>query len=293
MADEEQKTENGEKPPTTAVATTAPAPAVKPPLLIGAAGLVPTDVESLWRMATIIANSDLAPKDYSGKPGNAAVAIQLGMELGMKPMAAIQNIAVINGRPAIWGQGMVGLVKASGLLALLEETYEGTPYEKNYTAICRIQRRGESVKTYTFSVDDAEKAGLWKKGGPWTNYPKRMLMWRAKGFACNDTFPDVLKGLVMMAEEAIDITPVGEDARPVRPTVTVESILAAEATSQPQGDPPAEVKAEPAPVVEEEKAAPVEAKPTPVVEPKTEPPVEKKPDPRPPVRAVLKEDLFS
>jgi hypothetical protein len=54
-----------------------------------------------------------------------------------------------------------------------------------------------------FSVADAVRAGLWGKSGPWTQYPKRMLQLRARGFALRDAFPDVLKGLVT-AEEAQD-----------------------------------------------------------------------------------------
>jgi hypothetical protein len=81
-----------------------------------------------------------------------------------------------------------------------------------------------------FSVSDAKKAGLWGKSGPWTQYPKRMLQLRARGFALRDAFPDVLKGLVT-AEEAQDypqaeaarepamIRPQGQPARPLTKSV--------------------------------------------------------------------------
>jgi len=49
--------------------------------------------------AKLISESDLAPKDFKGKPGNVLIAIQYGVEIGLKPMQAIQNISVINGRP--------------------------------------------------------------------------------------------------------------------------------------------------------------------------------------------------
>jgi hypothetical protein len=54
-----------------------------------------------------------------------------------------------------------------------------------------------------FSVEDAKRAGLWGKQGPWSAYPKRMMQMRARGFALRDAFPDVLKGLIT-AEEAQD-----------------------------------------------------------------------------------------
>ncbi len=71
-------------------------------------------------------------------------------------------------------------------------------------ATCEAKRRGYPDANATkFSVADAKKAGLWGKSGPWTQYPKRMLQLRARGFALRDAFPDVLKGLVT-AEEAQD-----------------------------------------------------------------------------------------
>jgi hypothetical protein len=71
------------------------------------------------------------------------------------------------------------------------------------TAICVAKRRGRKPVTAKFSVDDAKRAGLWGKQGPWTQYPKRMLQMRARGFALRDAFPDVLKGLIT-SEEAMD-----------------------------------------------------------------------------------------
>jgi hypothetical protein len=65
------------------------------------------------------------------------------------------------------------------------------------------------------AVAEAKKAGLWGKGGPWTQYPRRMLQMRARGFALRDAFPDVLRGLVT-AEEAADYTHV--ETEPVRVT---------------------------------------------------------------------------
>ena len=41
------------------------------------------------------------------------LAVQLGSEVGLRPMQALQNIAVINGRPAVWGDALPGLCKAS------------------------------------------------------------------------------------------------------------------------------------------------------------------------------------
>src|ERR1700691_4082091 len=87
--------------------------------------------------AKLIADNELAPKDYKGKPGNVLIAIQLGMEIGLKPLQAIQNIAVINGRPAVWGDAMIALVQDHPLCEYIKE------YTKGDTAYCTVKRRGE------------------------------------------------------------------------------------------------------------------------------------------------------
>lgn len=162
--------------------------------------LSPRDFDEAWRMAEYLSDSDMVPKDFKGKPANCLVAIQWGGELGLKTMQAIQNIAVINGRPSLWGDVMLALVRASPLCEYVAENIAGERAE------CRVKRRGEPEQVREFTKDDATKAGLWTKDGPWKQYPKRMLQMRARAWALRDVFTDVLKGL-HMAEEALDMPP--------------------------------------------------------------------------------------
>lgn len=165
--------------------------------------LAPKDLNEAMRFADMLAGSSIVPKDYIGKPGNCLVAIQWGMELGLQPMQAMQSIAVINGRPSLWGDAMLALVKAHPAFEWIKEECDGS------VAICTIKRRGEPEVSQTFTIDDAKRAGLTGKQGPWTQYPKRMLQMRARGFALRDAFPDALRGVVS-AEEARD-TPAEKD----------------------------------------------------------------------------------
>lgn len=176
------------------------------PVAIGARGIEVKTLEDMWRFAVMIAKSDLAPKDYRGKPENVAVAIQYGMELGIAPMQALQNVAVVNGRPTIFGDLALALVEASGLLVDKEEFFDGDSGKPGFKAVCVTQRRGRKPYRTEFSIEDAKTAQLWGKQGPWSTNPKRMLQMRARGFNLRDNFPDVLKGM-MLAEEVIDITP--------------------------------------------------------------------------------------
>lgn len=160
--------------------------------------LAPKDLDEALRFADMLASSVLVPKDYVGKPGNCLVAIQWGMELGLQPMQAMQSIAVINGRPSLWGDAMLGLVKSHPEFEWIKEECDGN------VATCTIKRRGEPEVIQVFTMEDAKRAGLTGKQGPWTQYPKRMLQMRARGFALRDAFPDALRGLIS-SEEARDL----------------------------------------------------------------------------------------
>lgn len=160
--------------------------------------LSPQTFEQALQFSDYLANSDMVPKDFKGKPGNCLIAMQWGAEVGLKPLQALQNIAVINGRPCLWGDSVIALVRASPACEYVIESDDGN------TATCKVKRRGEPEQLRTFGMDDAKMAGLLNKDGPWKTYPKRMRQMRARAFALRDVFPDVLRGLPV-AEEVMDM----------------------------------------------------------------------------------------
>lgn len=179
--------------------------------------LRPQSMRELLDFAQIAAKSTMLPRDYIGKPENVVIAVQLGSELGLAPMQALQNIAIINGRPAVFGDAMLGLVKQSPLCEDIEEHFEGDGDRR--VAVCIAKRAGKRPVHQSFSVEDAKRANLWGKSGPWQQYPDRMLQMRARGFALRDAFPDVLRGLIG-AEEAGDIPTIEGTAEPAKPEAT-------------------------------------------------------------------------
>jgi hypothetical protein len=170
--------------------------------LIQHQGFAPANITEAIKFSEMLSKSQMVPKQYQGKPEDILVAVQWGYEVGLAPMQALQNIAVINGKPSVYGDAAMALVLASPVCEGIEETIEGEGTE-NPVAVCVAKRRGRSPVVAKFSVSDAKRAGLWGKQGPWTAYPKRMLAMRARGFALRDAFADVLKGLIT-AEEAQD-----------------------------------------------------------------------------------------
>ena len=174
--------------------TKVPTPASTSPTY--APVLAPASFSELVQFAQMAAKSQLVPKEYRNQPEDIMLAVQLGSEVGLRPMQALQNIAVINGRPAVWGDALPGLCKASPVYHDIIETWENEHEPDQLVAVCIAKRHGSTPVTARFSVMDAKRAGLWTKAGPWQTYPRRMLQMRARSFALRDAFPDVLKGLI-------------------------------------------------------------------------------------------------
>jgi len=167
-------------------------------------GLQLSSLDDMWRFAGYVITSGLAPKGIDKAEG-VVVALQFGFELGLSPMQSIQNIAVINKRPCLWGDAVPGLVESSGKQeygypAKFGERKADGSYPDNYGYKYITKRVGRDEYTYIFTVGDAKKAKLWGKEGPWTFYPDRMLLNRARTFCIRDVYPDVLKGIYTVDE---------------------------------------------------------------------------------------------
>jgi hypothetical protein len=180
-------------------------PQNKSPMVYGGRGLEIRTIDDAWRYANMFIQSGMAPKGDT--PQAIVIKMDMGATLGLDKMAAIQNIAVINGKPGLYGDGMLGVVMSSSVFDLeqFREYWDGEG--DNLTAHSIMCRKGGQPVEQTFSVADAKRAGLWGKAGPWSQYPRRMLMWRARSFVARDLFPDVLRG-IRSAEELMDFVDV-------------------------------------------------------------------------------------
>ena len=204
--------------------------------------------QEIEHFAEKAARSGMVPKDFIGKPDAICIAVQMGSELGLAPMQSLQNIAVVNGRPAIWGDALPGLCRASGMCKSIREWSDGEG--DALTFYCEAVRKDQAQPIVArFSVADAKRAKLWQENptvrrksrdggtyeadsGPWYSYPDRMLQMRARGFALRDAFPDVLKGL-LSAEEARDI-PWDDTGLSIVPPVATDAPIRAVAAPTPR-----------------------------------------------------------
>lgn len=191
------------------------------PVAFGGSGIEIRTFDDAARFAKVVFDSGLAPHGFNS-PQAVMVALQAGMEVGLPPMQAIQSVAVINGRPCMWGSAIPALLWAAGFDIEETMTTDGT------VATCTITRPNGRKVTRTFSVDDATAAGLLDKTGPWKQYRPRMLQMRARSRACQDGAADVLRGMILR-EEAEDIGPAA--ARDITPE-RVDPLVAAAAAAK-------------------------------------------------------------
>ncbi|GGF24619.1 hypothetical protein GCM10011321_15040 [Youhaiella tibetensis] len=232
--------------------------------------IVPQTFEETWRIARAVLVGGLAPAALvSGKEGDdavsaVAVAIMSGAELGLKPMVALRSFTVINGKPALYGDGLINVVRQSGRVAYLRTGCEER--DGRMVGFCEAKRNdtGED-KRVEFSQDDAIRAKLWsdqprvkrfrKDGGsyevdndsPWYRFPQRMLAWRAAGYCLRELFGDVLGGIrdefeareIAEADGMRDVTPsvvVSPPSPPSPPTFEPDAPIVDESREAATGE---------------------------------------------------------
>lgn len=190
--------------------------------------LKPKNANELAILADRFVKSGMLPKSYQ-TAAQVITAWQYAGELGLKPMSALRQIAVINGTPSIFGDLPISLVERSGELdwrrefIIDEEMNEINWTNKNlkarpWGAVCILKRKGREPIERFYTIEEAKQANLFKND-VWNRYTKIMLKYRARSQAIKDEFSDVLGG-VAIAEYDQDALPAVEwiESEPIRIT---------------------------------------------------------------------------
>lgn len=220
-------------------------------------------LEDMYRFARAVVLSGLAPKGMN-TPEAVLVCIQSGMEVGFKPLQSLQNIVVVNGKPRIYGDAGMALIRSRGVLEDYKEEVTGTVEKGDRKWDITLKRIGQSAISRSFSIVDAKKALLWGKPGPWTQFPDRMLRYRGLSFAMRDGFSDILMGLGIVEED-----------NSVREKNVTPEVEVSDPRARAFEDTPQVVEQVEPPITAEEEKIPVEET---VVEPVIEQPKTEKPD---------------
>lgn len=154
---------------------------------------LPGKLGEMMQMATVLSKSGIVPAAYAGRPEAVFGVIQYGKEFGIPPMSALQNMAFINGKPAMGTDLLMALIHRHPEFA--GYSVKKLTEEECVVEIRRLRASG-AVETFagSFTMKEAREAGLVRSGSPWEKWKKRMLKHRACAFAARDAFPDVLAG---------------------------------------------------------------------------------------------------
>ena len=174
---------------------------------------VPQTFNEQMRFAEVVSQAKgMLPRAYEGNPANVLVAIQYGASLGIEPMAALQNIDVIQGTPTLSAKAVAAMVRANGHKLWVSED------EQNMSATCTIVRNDDKEHPVTVTRDKAwaQRMGLLTKDN-YKKQPTTMLMWRAVTACANRACPELFLGLggAYTADELHDM----DDMTPVEATV--------------------------------------------------------------------------
>lgn len=170
----------------------------KKPIMLGERGFKPVDSDDIKNMAELACKSGFTKMSVL----EAVVAMAHGLTVGLEPWQAVQSIAVVNGRPCLWGDGLMGLVLNSGELQSIEYEYPGggVADTDDFVVVCHVKRKGGLEVEGSFSVAQAKQAGLWDKD-TYKKFPERMIKLRARTYALRDAFADVLGGFASAEEQ--------------------------------------------------------------------------------------------
>lgn len=189
------------------------------------------------KIAVSLAKTAFVSTTLRGKPEEVTGAILTGHEVGLRPMAAVRSIDVIQGTPAMRAVAMRALVQSAGHDLWVEET------TLTRAVVCGKRRGSEHVQKSVWTIDRAKRLGLTSKDN-WTKQPDAMLIARATAECCRLIAADVLLGLPYAVEEVQDL----------EPDVEAPKKRTAKRAPLPEVEPPA-LEEPVAPETPEEKAA--------------------------------------
>lgn len=200
----------------------------------------PASATEAWGLAKYYQASSLLPKSLRNV-ADVFVAISAGRDFGWSPMQSMRGLYVVEGRPTLSADAMVGIAKKSAIceyFRLVESSAKIATYE--------TKRKGDPEPTrMSFTIEEAQAAGLTSKGGPWKSYPARMLRNRCKSALCKEVYEELLFG-VYEESEADEIADIRKQPqrRPERapapdltqPQTAASSTVDAEIVAEPAHD---------------------------------------------------------
>ena len=160
--------------------------------------------EDVQRMAKALTMSNFIPDQYRDNLGDCMLAIEMANRIGASPVAVMQNLNVIHGRPSWSSQFIISALNSCGLFSSLRFELSGEGDAMRCYAWA-TDKNGEKLSGPPASIQMAKAEGWYqKKGSKWPNMPELMLNYRAAAFFGRLYAPHILSGMTT-ADEARDI----------------------------------------------------------------------------------------
>lgn len=168
----------------------------------------PRILETLGKLATSFANSQIVPEMYQNNKANCFVACEIANRMGVSPLMVMQNLYIVKGKPTWSGQACVALINGTRLFSPLRFVFVGEKGTDTWGCYVTCTRLSDGEVLNGTVVDMAmAKAEGWlnKSGSKWLTMPEQMMQYRAAAFFARVYCPNALMGL-QTAEEVQDVS---------------------------------------------------------------------------------------
>jgi hypothetical protein len=158
--------------------------------------------ELVQREAKALASSQLIPKSFQGNVPDCIIAIEMARRIGAAPLAVLQNIYIVHGKPSWSSQFIIAVVNQCGRFNPLRFKHEGQGETATCYAYTTYKDDSEEIlKGPKVSMDMAKKEGWFgKSGSKWQTMPELMLNYRSATFFGRMYCPDLLMGMKSIDE---------------------------------------------------------------------------------------------
>ncbi len=155
----------------------------------------------MLRQAKWLSTSDLVPKEFKGNIANAVIALEMANRMNASPLAVMQNLYIVHGKPGWSAQFITAAINSTGKFSPLRFKVFGEGDKKTCIAWAIEHETGEQLEGPPVSIDMAKKEGWYgKNGSKWQTMPDLMLRYRAATFFGRLYAPEVLMGMKTMDE---------------------------------------------------------------------------------------------
>lgn len=163
--------------------------------------------EGAQRMAKMLAESDIVPDQYKKSIPNTVIALEMANRIGASPLAVMQNLYIVYGKPAWSSQFLISCINASGRFSPLRYKMDGGGDEHGCIAWA-TDKTNERLESPRVTIGMAKAEGWFQKNGSkWKTMPDLMLRYRAATLFARLYAPELTMG-IHTDDEVIDITPV-------------------------------------------------------------------------------------